>query len=203
MSRVRAAWDTAWLQPVLVVLVALLGGLFVSDFQKVTLALWVIYGLVALSLDLVWGRAGIFSFGQTAFFGVAAYSYGVIGINLSPNTGETVTALIGGVVVAALLAAALGYFMFYGKVEGPAALVLGAAEEGGPQDLPAVGRELRHEAVRESTQRALIGGGRDGELGRVRIAAHVHVPRAAGGPRFPRGANVPGQRLRAGDHRDP
>ena len=116
MSRARAAWDTAWLQPVLVVLVALLGGLFVSDFQKVTLALWVIYGLVALSLDLVWGRAGIFSFGQTAFFGVAAYSYGVIGINLSPNTGETVTALIGGVVVAALLAAALGYFMFYGKV---------------------------------------------------------------------------------------
>ena len=116
MSRVRAAWDTAWGQPLLLVLVALLGGLFVSDFQKVTLALWVIYGLVALSLDFVWGRAGIFSFGQTAFFGVAAYAYGVIGINLSPNTGETLSALIGGVVVAAALAAALGYFMFYGKV---------------------------------------------------------------------------------------
>jgi branched-chain amino acid transport system permease protein len=101
---------------VLVVLVALLAGLFVSDFQKVTLALWVIYGLVALSLDFVWGRAGIFSFGQTAFFGVAAYAYGVIGINLSPNTGETVSALIGALVVAAALAAALGYFMFYGKV---------------------------------------------------------------------------------------
>ena len=116
MSRARAAWDSAWLQPVLVVLVALLAGLFVSDFQKVTLALWVIYGLVALSLDFVWGRAGIFSFGQTAFFGVAAYAYGVIGINLSPNSGETVSALIGAVVVAAVLAAALGYFMFYGKV---------------------------------------------------------------------------------------
>ena len=116
MSRARAAWDSAWLQPVLVVLVALLAGVFVSDFQKVTLALWVIYGLVALSLDFVWGRAGIFSFGQTAFFGVAAYAYGVIGINLSPNTGETVSALIGALLVAAALAAALGYFMFYGKV---------------------------------------------------------------------------------------
>jgi len=116
VSRARAAWDTAWVQPLLVVLVALLAGLFASDFQKVTLALWVIYGLVALSLDFVWGRAGIFSFGQTAFFGVAAYAYGVIGINLSPNTGETVSALIGGVVVAAVFAAALGYFMFYGKV---------------------------------------------------------------------------------------
>ena len=116
MSRARAAWDSAWLQPVLVVLGALLAGLFASDFQKVTLALWVIYGLVALSLDFVWGKAGIFSFGQTAFFGVAAYAYGVIGINLSPNTGETVSALVGGVLVAAALAAALGYFMFYGKV---------------------------------------------------------------------------------------
>ena len=116
MSRARAVWDSSWLQPVVVVLGALLAGIFVSDFQKVTLALWVIYGLVALSLDFVWGRAGIFSFGQTAFFGVAAYAYGVIAINLSPNTGETISALIGAVVVAAALAAALGYFMFYGKV---------------------------------------------------------------------------------------
>ncbi|MHB8589371.1 MAG: ABC transporter permease subunit [Candidatus Dormibacteraceae bacterium] len=116
MSRARAVWDSSWLQPVVVVLAALLAGMFVSDFQKVTLALWVIYGLVALSLDFVWGRAGIFSFGQTAFFGVAAYAYGVISINLSPNTGETISALIGAVVVAGALAAALGYFMFYGKV---------------------------------------------------------------------------------------
>ncbi len=116
MSRARAVWDSPWFQPVLVVLAALLAGIFVSDFQKVTLALWVIYGLVALSLDFVWGRAGIFSFGQTAFFGIAAYTYGVIGINLGPTTGETVSALIGAVVMAAALAAALGYFMFYGKV---------------------------------------------------------------------------------------
>lgn len=116
MTRVWEVWDSAWLQPVLGVLVALAAGVFASDFQKVTLALWVIYGLVALSLDFVWGRAGIFSFGQTAFFGVAAYVYGVIGINVSPQTGETVTALVGAVVTAALLAAALGYFMFFGKV---------------------------------------------------------------------------------------
>jgi branched-chain amino acid transport system permease protein len=101
---------------VLVALVALLVGMFASDFQKVALALWVIYGLLALSLDFVWGRAGIFSFGQTAFFGVAAYVYGVIGINLSPTTGETISAIVGAVVAAAALAAALGYFMFYGKV---------------------------------------------------------------------------------------
>lgn len=104
------------LRPLVLMIAGLLLGLFISDFQKVTFSLWVIYGLLALSLDLVWGKAGIFSFGQTAFFGVAAYLYGIIGINLSPTTGETVTALIGGVVGAAVVAAALGYFMFYGKV---------------------------------------------------------------------------------------
>ncbi len=116
MSRARAVWDSPWLRPLIVILAALLAGIFASDFQKVTLALWVIYGLLALSMDFVWGRAGIFSFGQTAFFGVAAYVYGVIGINLSPTTGETVSALIGAVLAGAALAAALGYFMFYGKV---------------------------------------------------------------------------------------
>jgi len=116
VSRARAVWDSPWLRPLIVILAALLAGIFASDFQKVTLALWVIYGLLALSMDFVWGRAGIFSFGQTAFFGVAAYVYGVIGINLSPTTGETVSALIGAVLAGAALAAALGYFMFYGKV---------------------------------------------------------------------------------------
>src|SRR5207248_1380801 len=116
LSRAWTLWESAWVQPLLAVVVALVAGLFASDFQKVTLALWVIYGLLALSLDFVWGRAGVFSFGQTAFFGVAAYVYGVIGINLSPQSGETVTALIGAVLVAAALAAGLGYFMFYGKV---------------------------------------------------------------------------------------
>jgi branched-chain amino acid transport system permease protein len=116
VSRARAVWDSPWLRPLIVILAALLAGMFASDFEKVTLALWVIYGLLALSMDFVWGRAGIFSFGQTAFFGVAAYVYGVIGINLSPTTGETVSALIGAVVAGAALAATLGYFMFYGKV---------------------------------------------------------------------------------------
>jgi branched-chain amino acid transport system permease protein len=87
-----------------------------DDFTLSTVSLWVIYGLLALSLDLVWGHAGIFSFGQTAFFGVAGYTYGAIAINVIRVTGESATALLGAVLMAALLAALLGYFMFYGRV---------------------------------------------------------------------------------------
>ena len=46
------------------------------------LAVYMIYGLLAMSLGLIWGYAGIMSFGQTAFFGVGAYVYGAIALNL-------------------------------------------------------------------------------------------------------------------------
>ena len=88
----------------------------VPDYRAQEWALWVIYGLLALSFTFVWGHAGIFSFGQAAFFGVGGYAYGVTGINLSLTTNETLTGLVAAAVVAALVAAALGYFIFYGNV---------------------------------------------------------------------------------------
>jgi len=70
---------------------------------------------LALSLCFIWGYAGVLSFGQVAFFGVAAYAFGVIGINISSATG-VVVATVGAVVAGTLAAALLGYFMFYGGV---------------------------------------------------------------------------------------
>jgi branched-chain amino acid transport system permease protein len=80
------------------------------------LAVYMIYGLLAMSLGLIWGYAGIMSFGQTAFFGIGAYAYGAIGLNLIDRTHQTHAALLGGLAAAALLAAVVGYFMFYGRI---------------------------------------------------------------------------------------
>jgi branched-chain amino acid transport system permease protein len=88
----------------------------VPDYRAQQWALWAIYGLLALSFTFVWGHAGIFSFGQAAFFGIGGYAFGVTGINLSGRTNETLSALVVAAVVAALFAAALGYFIFYGNV---------------------------------------------------------------------------------------
>jgi len=103
-----------------IALAVAVGGVLLSraipEFRAQEWTQWVVYGLLALSFAFIWGQAGIFSFGQAAFFGVGGYTYGVVGINLIASTGETVSAMLAGVAVAALLAAAVGYFLFYGEV---------------------------------------------------------------------------------------
>ncbi len=80
------------------------------------LAVYMIYGLLAMSLGLIWGYAGIMSFGQTAFFGIGAYAYGAIGLNLINRTHQTHMAVLGGLAAATVLAVVVGYFMFYGRI---------------------------------------------------------------------------------------
>jgi len=99
-----------------VALIAVMLTFVAPAYQALEWSSWLLYGLVALSLTWIWGQAGIFSFGQAAFFGIGGYVYGIAAINLLPMTGETFTAVAIAVIIAAFAAALLGYFMFYGKV---------------------------------------------------------------------------------------
>jgi len=102
--------------PAALVAAAVVFGEAVPEFRAQTWTLWAIYGLLALSFTFIWGHAGIFSFGQAAFFGIGGYAYGVVAINLMPTTNETLSAVVAGVVAGALAAAVVGYFVFYGNV---------------------------------------------------------------------------------------
>jgi branched-chain amino acid transport system permease protein len=86
--------------------------LVLSLFQTVELTVFVIFALLALSLDFIWGVAGILSFGQAAMFGIGGYAYGVVGIDL----GITPLGLAAGMLAAALMGALIGYVAFYGRV---------------------------------------------------------------------------------------
>lgn len=88
----------------------------VEDVWLVKFSSWLIFGTLTLSLAFIWGRGGIFSFGQNAFFGIGAYLYGIAAINLVHSTGETVTAFLIGGLGGAFVALILGYFMFYGRL---------------------------------------------------------------------------------------
>ena len=83
-----------------------------SVFSVVQLTVFLIFGMLAVSLDFAWGLAGLLSFGQAAFFGIGGYIYGICGI----NDLSTVGALAAAVVSGALAAGILGYIAFYGRV---------------------------------------------------------------------------------------
>ncbi|MGF6311198.1 branched-chain amino acid transport system permease protein [Bradyrhizobium sp. i1.8.4] len=69
-------------------------------------------GLFALSLDLILGYAGIVSLGHAAFFGVGAYSAGLLALHGIAN--EPVIALV----AAGLVAAALGFLTSFLVIRG-------------------------------------------------------------------------------------
>jgi ABC-type branched-subunit amino acid transport system permease subunit len=77
-----------------------------------------VWVFIALSLCLIWGYGGSLSFGQTAFFGIAGYGYGVLTLNFGAAYGFTLVALLLAVGIAAFFALLLGYFMFFGRIAG-------------------------------------------------------------------------------------
>lgn len=86
--------------------------LLCSTFTLMQLTLFAAMSVLSLSLGLIWGLAGILSFGQAALFGLGGYAYAIAVINLGESTGAILLAVL----VPALFAAALGYFIFYGKI---------------------------------------------------------------------------------------
>ena len=85
---------------------------FVEVFVLVDLTAYVVMAILALSLALVWGYAGILCFGQSAFFGIGGYAY-VLGVM---NLGESTIPIAIGIALPMIFAAVLGYFLFYGRV---------------------------------------------------------------------------------------
>lgn len=66
-----------------------------------------IFAVAAMALNLIFGYTGMLSFGQATFFGVAAYTAGLMMIHWKAGL---LTCLLAGIVVGALTAAVIGYF---------------------------------------------------------------------------------------------
>lgn len=81
-------------------------------YSVINATVYVSMAVFALSLALLWGYGGILCFGQSAFFGLGAYAYAIAAINF----GYTPAAALVAIIVPALFAAALGYFIFYGRL---------------------------------------------------------------------------------------
>ena len=94
-----------------------------DDYLIVQLTQFVVYGIFAMSLSLVWGYAGILCFGHAVFFGLGAYIMALTTKSMIPGISgfmtASVMAMLLSILVVALFAVILGYFLFYGRLSGP------------------------------------------------------------------------------------
>jgi urea transport system permease protein len=98
-----------WTGVIAAALVLLLLPAFTGTNTPTLLLIWALF---ALSLGLLWGFAGILSFGHAAYFGLGAYTYAIGAVNVGESTGPLLLAIV----LPAALAAAIGAMMFYGRV---------------------------------------------------------------------------------------
>jgi len=84
---------------------------FISGYVIYIVPQYLLYGVLAMSLALLWGFTGILSFGQAAFFALGAYAMG-----LAPqwvSSGNPVYfGLAASLGIGAALAGIVGYFLF-------------------------------------------------------------------------------------------
>jgi branched-chain amino acid transport system permease protein len=98
-------WEAAfWLAPI--VAFFLLPGYLVLGSQVI------VGGLFALSLDILLGYAGIVSLGHATFFGVGAYTAGLLAAH---GWGEPITGLAAGAVVAGVVGCATSFLVVRGS----------------------------------------------------------------------------------------
>lgn len=96
-------------------IVGLLLPVFLEGYQLSVYSYYIAMTILALSITLVWGYAGIFSFGQAAFMGMGAYIYGIVGKAIE-NKAFTPLAMLIAIIVMMIVGAVLAYLIFYGGV---------------------------------------------------------------------------------------
>ncbi|WNZ24143.1 urea ABC transporter permease [Leptolyngbya sp. NK1-12] len=111
----RIRWNAENLAALIFFVALLLLPLFISEYQILNFIYFNAFIFLSLSLCLIWGFGGILSFGQTAFFGIGGYLYGILTLNVTQPSFTFAAAAIA-ILTGGIIAGILGYFMFYGGV---------------------------------------------------------------------------------------
>jgi urea ABC transporter permease protein UrtC len=90
----------------------------ISGYPIYILPQYMLFGMLALSLALLWGQVGIVSFGQAAFFALGAYAMGLAMQQTALPVNGAYLGLLGSVVLGGALAGIIGYFLFSAGVRG-------------------------------------------------------------------------------------
>lgn len=90
----------------------------IGRYALLNLNSFLLMTFLSAGLALLWGYGGVLSLGQSAFLGIGGYAYGIIAINTVGSGWASLAGLVGGLLVAFLVAAALGWLVFYGRLRG-------------------------------------------------------------------------------------
>lgn len=95
--------------------------LVIDDFTLSQLSIYFCYGLLAMSLALIWGQVGLLCLGQAIFFGIGAYSMSLTTLEMVPGINQMTTwvGLLAAIILPMLLAYAISLLLFNGnKLDG-------------------------------------------------------------------------------------
>jgi urea transport system permease protein/urea transport system ATP-binding protein len=113
----RVSAPPPWRAPLVVGVVALAvlaaGSVVLPTFLVNNLIRSFLYAALALTVDLLWGYAGILTFGQSAFFGIGAYAAGLVFVHAGYSPLYAAGALAAGLGAAWLVSRAIGWLAFY------------------------------------------------------------------------------------------
>jgi len=89
-----------------------------GDYHAQLMGKFLVFGVLALSLDLMWGYTGVINFSQATFFGIGAYGAALTMKYLAATPGSSYLAVLVAIAAPMLLGLVMGYFLFYGRVSG-------------------------------------------------------------------------------------
>jgi len=91
----------------------IVGPMFLDRFSMNVLTRSMIYAILAITVDLLWGYAGILTFGQAAFFGVGAYATAMLFTQVGSSPTLIGLALVLAIIVPVVLGLIVGWLSFY------------------------------------------------------------------------------------------
>jgi urea ABC transporter permease protein UrtC len=92
--------------------------LVLSSSDASTWAVYLTFAILALAIDLVWGYTGLLTLGHAAFFGAGAYLAAKT-LTEVPAVPDPVVVFVLAPAFCAVLALAIGWFLFSANVSGP------------------------------------------------------------------------------------
>ncbi len=111
MTRRLASSPTRWIGLAIIVAGALVPVVSSDAYWHTVLATGLLYGVLAMSLDLLWGYSGILNLAPAMSFGIGAYSWGIVTDRVE-GLGGTYVALGAALLVPAAVGAVVAFVSF-------------------------------------------------------------------------------------------